>query len=119
MIPCCCRVRMCGGAQRQRARPGGRCAGEPWFIRKLIDKHHKAAAAAGVRIVPTCGYDSIPSDLGAFFLARHAREKLGKCARHRLPPLLVAAIRCSAAAPPPPPPPPCCPPSKKRPCSTS
>lgn len=44
------------------------------------------AAARGIRIVPTCGYDSIPSDLGAFFLAQHAREKLGKCALLSPPP---------------------------------
>ena len=55
-----------------------RRAGEPWYIRGLIDRHHDEAAAKGVRIVPTCGYDSIPSDMGAFFIAQHAREKLGK-----------------------------------------
>lgn len=52
--------------------------GEPQFIRRVIDAHHEAARAAGVRIVPTCGFDSIPSDLGAFVLAEHARVKLGR-----------------------------------------
>jgi short subunit dehydrogenase-like uncharacterized protein len=52
--------------------------GEPHFIRRIIDAHHEAAAAAGVRIVPTCGFDSIPSDLGAFLLAEHARTQLGR-----------------------------------------
>lgn len=53
-------------------------SGEPWYIRKLMDKYHEAAAAKNIRIVPTCGYDSIPSDIGTFFLAQHAREKLNK-----------------------------------------
>lgn len=52
--------------------------GEPWYIRKLMDRYHEAAAVKNIRIVPTCGYDSIPSDIGTFFLAQHAREKLNK-----------------------------------------
>lgn len=49
--------------------------GEPHFIRRIIDAHHEAARAAGVRLVPTCGFDSVPSDLGAFVLAEHARRE--------------------------------------------
>ena len=41
--------------------------GENHWVRGLIDKHHSEAAAKGIRIIPSCGYDSIPSDLGAFF----------------------------------------------------
>ena len=41
--------------------------GENLWVRELIDKHHSEAAYKGIRIVPSCGYDSIPSDLGAFF----------------------------------------------------
>ena len=41
--------------------------GENHWVRGLIDKHHSEAASKGVRIIPSCGYDSIPSDLGAFF----------------------------------------------------
>ncbi len=49
--------------------------GEVTFIRRMIDRHHAEAAASGARIVHTCGYDSIPSDLGARFvaLAYHAQ----------------------------------------------
>jgi short subunit dehydrogenase-like uncharacterized protein len=46
--------------------------GETAWIRSLIDRYHEAAETAGTRIVPTCGFDSIPSDLGAFFAVRHA-----------------------------------------------
>ncbi len=52
--------------------------GEPHFIRRIIDTYDQAARAAGVRVVPTCGFDSIPSDLGVLVLAEHAREELGR-----------------------------------------
>lgn len=45
--------------------------GEPMFVRKIIEKHHEAALSKGVFIVPSCGFDSIPSDLGAFLIANH------------------------------------------------
>jgi short subunit dehydrogenase-like uncharacterized protein len=48
--------------------------GEVLFMRRSIDAAHAAAAASGARIVHTCGFDSIPSDLGVFLLAEHARE---------------------------------------------
>lgn len=54
------------------------CAGEPWFIRRIIDKYHDEAATKGVRIVPCCGYDSIPSDLGTWFVVDHVKKQLGK-----------------------------------------
>jgi short subunit dehydrogenase-like uncharacterized protein len=41
--------------------------GENHWVRGLIDKHHAEAASKGIRISPSCGYDSIPSDIGAFF----------------------------------------------------
>jgi len=41
--------------------------GENHWVRGLIDKHHSEAASKGIRIIPSCGYDSIPSDLGTFF----------------------------------------------------
>jgi succinyl-diaminopimelate desuccinylase len=41
--------------------------GENHWVKGLIDKHHDEAASKGIRIIPSCGYDSIPSDIGAFF----------------------------------------------------
>lgn len=52
--------------------------GEAHYIRRLIDAHHDAAVSKGVRIVPSCGFDSIPSDLGTFVLAEHARGSRGR-----------------------------------------
>jgi short subunit dehydrogenase-like uncharacterized protein len=50
--------------------------GETPWIRGLIDRHHQQAAADGTRIVPCCGFDSIPSDYGAWLISRHIRETL-------------------------------------------
>lgn len=48
--------------------------GEVLFMRAAIDAAQDAAVASGARIVHTCGFDSIPSDIGVFLLAEHARE---------------------------------------------
>lgn len=50
--------------------------GETFWVRDLIDRHHARAAADGTRIVPCCGFDSIPSDLGTYLVARHIKNKL-------------------------------------------
>ena len=44
--------------------------GENFWVKGLIDKHHAEASEKGIRIIPSCGFDSIPSDLGAFFSAQ-------------------------------------------------
>jgi short subunit dehydrogenase-like uncharacterized protein len=44
--------------------------GETPWVREMIDQHHDAALASGTRIVPGCGFDSVPSDLGAYLLMR-------------------------------------------------
>ena len=41
--------------------------GENLWVRDLIDKYHLKAEEKGVFIIPSCGYDSIPSDMGAYF----------------------------------------------------
>jgi short subunit dehydrogenase-like uncharacterized protein len=48
--------------------------GETLFIRESIDLYHKQAADTGARIVHSCGFDSIPSDLTVFALYRRAQE---------------------------------------------
>jgi len=40
--------------------------GEVHWMRAMIDAHHARAAQTGARIVHTCGFDSIPSDLGTW-----------------------------------------------------
>lgn len=41
--------------------------GEPAFVATLIERHHREAARKGLRIIPCCGFDSVPHDLGAQF----------------------------------------------------
>lgn len=52
-------------------------AGETHWVRRMIDQHQGTAEASGARLVPSSGFDSIPSDLGVFVLQRAAREQLG------------------------------------------
>ena len=47
--------------------------GEPLFMREVIDRFQDVAVRSGARIVHTCGFDSIPSDLGVFLLHERAQ----------------------------------------------
>jgi len=49
--------------------------GEPQWMRKMIDAHSDSATASGARIVHSCGFDSIPSDLGVWFTQQRALER--------------------------------------------
>lgn len=51
--------------------------GETVWVKQLIDRYHAQAAADGTRIIPFCGFDSIPSDLGSYLLVRHIQKTLG------------------------------------------
>lgn len=48
--------------------------GEVLFVRDMIDRHHATAQDTGARIVTSCGFDSVPSDLGVFLTAQRAAE---------------------------------------------
>lgn len=48
--------------------------GEALFIRNSIDQHHLTAGATGARIVHSCGFDSVPSDMGVFALHQFAGQ---------------------------------------------
>lgn len=51
--------------------------GETPWVKRLVDRYHVQAAADGTRIMPCCGFDSVPSDLGAYLLVRHLQQELG------------------------------------------
>ena len=51
--------------------------GEPVWMRQMIDKYEAAAKASGARIVFSCGYDSVPFELGTFFVQEEARRVFG------------------------------------------
>lgn len=48
--------------------------GELMFARNAIDESHKQAVDTGARIVLSCGFDSIPSDLNAYQLHRRVAQ---------------------------------------------
>lgn len=55
--------------------------GESVWMRHMIDAHESAAKESGARIVFSCGFDSIPSDLGIFYLQKIAEQRTGQTCR--------------------------------------
>ena len=51
--------------------------GEPHWVRRMISKYEVDAKRSGARIVHCCGFDSIPSDLGVWFLQQQAMQQWG------------------------------------------
>src|ERR1700754_889481 len=51
--------------------------GEPVWMRQMIDKHEAEAKASGARILFSCGFDSVPFELGAFFVQEEAKRAFG------------------------------------------
>lgn len=51
--------------------------GESQWIRKMLEKYESTARRSGARIVHCCGFDSVPSDMGVYFLQQHARRLWG------------------------------------------
>lgn len=54
--------------------------GEVHWMRKMIDAHHGHAKTTGARIVHTCGFDSIPSDLGTWATQQEFKARFGRYA---------------------------------------
>ncbi len=52
--------------------------GEAHWILQMISKYQHAAAESGARIIHSCAFDSVPSDLGVFFTQQKAIELLGQ-----------------------------------------
>jgi short subunit dehydrogenase-like uncharacterized protein len=51
--------------------------GEPAWMRQMIDAHHDEAQRSGARIVFSCGFDSIPFDLGMLTVQEAAQARFG------------------------------------------
>ena len=51
--------------------------GEPVWMRQMIDAHQASAQSSGARIVFSCGFDSLPFELGVYFCQETARKSLG------------------------------------------
>ena len=50
------------------------CSGETLWIQRMIEKYSAQACSRGIFIVPSCGFDSLVSDLGAFLAVSKLRE---------------------------------------------
>jgi short subunit dehydrogenase-like uncharacterized protein len=54
--------------------------GEPVWMRQMIDAHEAAAKASGARIMFSCGFDSMPFELGVFYVQQEAKKVFGAAA---------------------------------------
>lgn len=52
--------------------------GEAPWIKAMLDRYEQDAQKSGARIVNSCGFDSIPSDLGVKFLQEEALKQFGE-----------------------------------------
>ena len=50
-------------------------AGEAQWIRKMIDIYHETATENQIKIVNSCGFDSVPSDLGVYYIHKNISKK--------------------------------------------
>jgi short subunit dehydrogenase-like uncharacterized protein len=64
--------------------------GEPEFVNTTYARHHERARQTGARLVHSCGFDSVPHDLGAYFTVLHLPEDV---------PLQVRGVVRVSAAP--------------------
>ncbi len=69
--------------------------GEAQWIKQMQDKYQQAAENSGARIVNSCGFDSIPSDMGMFTLQQQAQEQFNHPMPHTK--LRVKAIKGGAS----------------------
>ena len=51
--------------------------GEPVWMRQMIDAHEATAKSSGARIVFSCGFDSLPFELGVFYAQEEAKKVFG------------------------------------------
>ena len=51
--------------------------GEVYWVRRMIDRFQDEATESGARLVPSCGFDSIPSDIGVYAVQRETRARHG------------------------------------------
>ncbi len=52
--------------------------GEVQWVKQMIDRYDTLARQTGARLVHCCGYDSIPSDMGVYFLQQEAKKRFGQ-----------------------------------------
>jgi len=56
-------------------------SGETFWVQQLVQRHHRAAQAAKVKIIASCGYEALPFDLATLWAATQVRERFGEACR--------------------------------------
>jgi short subunit dehydrogenase-like uncharacterized protein len=56
--------------------------GEVQWIKRMLDRYEGTAKASGARLVHCCGFDSIPSDMGVYFIQQQAQQRFGTYCSH-------------------------------------
>ncbi len=67
--------------------------GEPEFVDNMLERYHADAEAKKVRIVNSCGFDSIPHDLGAYFTVKALERRMSSLERGRTPIKIEGFVR--------------------------
>ncbi|WP_395342683.1 saccharopine dehydrogenase family protein [Ningiella sp. W23] len=52
--------------------------GEPAWMHQMIERYQQKAISTGAKIVFSCGFDSIPFDLGIYYLQQHVKKESGE-----------------------------------------
>ena len=59
--------------------------GEVQWVKRMITRYQDKAMETGARIVHCCGFDSIPSDMGVYYLQQQAQQQFGEpCTKIRM-----------------------------------
>ncbi|HEX6362860.1 MAG TPA: saccharopine dehydrogenase NADP-binding domain-containing protein [Albitalea sp.] len=56
-------------------------SGETFWVQQIISRHHRAAKAAQVKVIPSCGYEALPFDLATLWMAQQVRERFDEPCR--------------------------------------
>ncbi|QJR82193.1 saccharopine dehydrogenase [Alteromonas pelagimontana] len=56
--------------------------GEPQWIAKMLSRYEDKAKQSGARIVHSCGFDSVPSDLGVYYLQQESQRLFSEPCQH-------------------------------------
>ncbi|HUG23157.1 saccharopine dehydrogenase family protein [Piscinibacter sp.] len=56
-------------------------SGETFWVQQLVSRHHRAAKAAQVKVIASCGYEALPFDLATLWVAHQLRERTGEACR--------------------------------------
>src|SRR5262249_4902864 len=56
-------------------------SGETFWVQQLIARHHRAAKAAQVKVIASCGYEALPFDIATLWVAQQVKERTSQPCR--------------------------------------